>query len=204
MKQRINDIFNMNKNKKTKKDNVKETEIITDSAIETNEEKMNSESDKEKEVKHKHQNPLEEALKKIEEQNDKYLRLYSEFDNFRKRTLKEKIEMRSTASEDTIIEMLDVLDDFDRALKSISESNDIDALKDGIILVYNKFKAKLTQKGVEEINTMGEVFDTDFHEAITNIPASEESQKGKVVDEVQKGYKLNGKVIRFSKVIVAN
>jgi molecular chaperone GrpE len=204
MKQRINDIFNMNKKNNKKKEPVKKNEVFNDKAIDGPEIIIESEANNDKEVNGKTDNPLEVALNKIEELNDKYLRLFSEFDNFRKRTLKEKIEMSKTASEETIVSMLDVMDDFDRALKSITETSDIDAVKEGINLIHTKFKAKLIQKGVEEMKSIGEEFNTDMHEAITNIPATEESQKGKVVEEVQKGYTLHGKVIRFSKVIVAN
>jgi molecular chaperone GrpE len=205
MKQKINDIFNMNKKNNKQKEKVNETEVFNDNAIDGPEEIKTSETEKEgKKADKKPLDPLTEALTKVEELNDKYLRLFSEFDNFRKRTLKEKIEMSKTAAEETIISMLDVVDDFDRAQKSISESNDIEAVKEGINLIYTKFKAKLAQKGVEEMISIGEEFNTDLHEAITNITASDESQKGKVVDEVQKGYTMHGKVIRFSKVIVAN
>ncbi len=143
-----------------------------------------------------------ELKEKVEELNDKYLRLFSEFDNFRKRTLKEKVEMSKTASEDVIIALLPVLDDFERAIKSMDESDAGETLKEGVILIFNKFLTVLNHKGLEQLKAVGEEFNTDFHEAITNIPAPEPEQKGKVVDEVEKGYLLNGKVIRFAKVVV--
>jgi molecular chaperone GrpE len=139
------------------------------------------------------------------ELNDKYLRLYSDFDNFRKRTLKEKIELSKSASADIIIKLLPVLDDFERAIRAFDATSDAgQALKDGMVLIFNKFLAILNQQGLESMRTMGETFDTDFHEAITNITAPTPQQKGKIVDEVEKGYLLNGKVIRYAKVVVGN
>lgn len=141
---------------------------------------------------------------KNKELNDKYLRLFSEFDNFRKRSLKERIELTKTASAEMTEAVLPVLDDLERAYKSAVENPDIVALTEGVNLILSKLKTTLRNKGLEEIPTRGELFDTDFHEAITNVPAPTEEDKGKVIDEVQKGYMLNGKVIRFAKVVVAN
>jgi molecular chaperone GrpE len=139
------------------------------------------------------------------ELNDKYLRLYSDFDNFRKRTFKEKVELSKYASADIIIKLLPVLDDFDRAIKAFDATSDAgQAVKDGMILISNKFRSILNQQGLEQMRTAGESFDTDFHEAITNIPAPTAEQKGKVVEEVEKGYLLNGKVIRYAKVVVGS
>ncbi|MFO7977719.1 MAG: nucleotide exchange factor GrpE [Bacteroidales bacterium] len=140
----------------------------------------------------------------LAEANDKYLRLFSEFDNFRKRSIKERIELTNSASAGIIVSLLPVLDDLERASKLLGETQDKDAAAEGIQLIYNKFKTLLAQKGVEEIKTIGEPFNTDFHDAITHIPSQDDQQKGKVVDEVQKGYILNGKVIRFARVVVAN
>lgn len=145
-----------------------------------------------------------EYNEKVNELNDKYLRLYSEFDNFRKRTFKEKIDLRQTASEDVIIELLPVLDDFDRAMISMQATDKIEAIKEGIQLIYSKMKAVFTSKGLQEIKSLGEEFNTDFHEAITSIPAPSDDMKNKVVDEIQKGYLLHDKVIRFSKVVTGN
>jgi len=144
----------------------------------------------------------EEYQSKINELNDKYLRLYSEFDNFRKRSLKEKIDLSRTASEDTIKELLPVLDDFDRAIASMASTDNIEAIKEGEQLIHAKMKAIFASKGLQEIKSIGEPFNTDFHEAVTSIPAPSEDLKNKVVDEVQKGYTLHDKVIRFSKVII--
>ena len=138
----------------------------------------------------------------VNELNDKYLRLYSDFDNFRKRTAKEKVELIQTGGEDVFKNILPVLDDFERAIKANTETADIKAVNDGVNLVYNKFKSTLTQKGLEEMKSIGEVFNPDLHEAITNIPAPSEDMKGKIVEELEKGYMLNGKIIRFAKVVI--
>ncbi len=152
--------------------------------------------------------PRDIMIKQLEEKNrelnDKYLRLFSDFDNFRKRNIKEKLELTKTASAEITEAVLPVLDDLERAYKSATENPDIDALTEGLNLIQTKLRTTLKHKGLEEIPTIGEEFNTDFHEAITNIPASDKKQKGKVVDEVQKGYMLNGKVLRFAKVVVAN
>jgi len=136
--------------------------------------------------------------------NDKYLRLFSEFDNFRKRTLKEKIELSKTASEEIITALLPVLDDFERAILALENEEGVKESLAGILLIYTKFLKTLQQKGLEEMGSLHQAFDTDFHEAITNIPASKPELKGKVVDVIQKGYKLNGKVIRFAQVVIGN
>ena len=145
----------------------------------------------------------EEALAKYNEINDRYLRLYSEFENFRKRTQKEKVDLYKTAGEDVISAILPVIDDFERAQKAMAESDDIKGVKDGVNLVHGKLLSVLKQKGLEEIKSaIGKDFDIEFHEAITQIPAPSKKQVGKVIDEVEKGYQLNGKVIRFTKVVV--
>jgi molecular chaperone GrpE len=147
---------------------------------------------------------MQELGQKLEEMNDKYLRLFSEFDNFRKRTTKERLELFKTASEDVILSLLPILDDFERALKAAEENGADDNHKEGIELIYNKFNNTLKQKGLESLDSMGQEFDTDFHEAITKIPAPSPDMKGKVVDVIEKGYKLNDKVIRFAKVVVGS
>lgn len=138
---------------------------------------------------------------KFNELNDKYLRLYSEYDNYRKRTANEKVELIKTAAENTILALLPILDDFERALPTMEQSED-KTHYEGIMLIYNKFKRTLEQKGLEEIKAIGELFNTDEHEALTQIPAPSEDMKDKVIDVVQKGYKLNGKVIRYARVVV--
>lgn len=159
-------------------------------------------STKEKASKKDKKSELVEWQEKAAEINDKFLRLYSEFDNFRKRTAREKIEMSKTASEDVIFDLLPVLDDFERAIKSTEEAIDCEAVKEGMSLIYNKFIAILDKKGLKPIEAIGQEFDTDFHEAITYIPAPSDDLKGKVVDEVEKGYILGEKVIRYTKVVI--
>jgi molecular chaperone GrpE len=139
----------------------------------------------------------------IKELNDKYLRLYSDFDNYRKRSMKEKFDIIKTAGEDVFKTILPVIDDFERAIKANETIEDSAAIKEGIKLIFNKFKSSTQQKGLIAVDSIGEVFNPDIMEAITHIPATDETQKGKVVDEVEKGYKLGDKVIRFAKVIVA-
>lgn len=134
--------------------------------------------------------------------NDKYLRLYAEFDNFRRRTSKERVELLQTAGKEVIVSLLPVLDDFDRALAAIDKATDINAVKEGVALVQSKLKSILSQKGLKEMDSRGQVFDADIHEAITNIPAPTDDLKGKVIDELEKGYSLNDNVIRFAKVVV--
>ena len=166
---------------------------------EQNEEQIQNDevqSDTEKDAK------VAELKAKADELNDKYLRLYSEFDNFRKRTAKEKVEMMQSAGEDVFKSILPVLDDFERAIKSNTESTDVKAVNDGVNLIFNKLKSTLTQKGLAEMKAVGETFDADIHEAITNIPAPTDDLKGKVVEELEKGYTLNGKIIRFAKVVI--
>lgn len=147
---------------------------------------------------------IKELEAKVAEANEKHLRLFSEFDNYRKRTTKERIELSKSASAEMITALLPVVDDLERASTLATAEAKGDAIAEGITLIYNKLKSILAQKGVEEIKAVGEVFDTDFHEAITHIPAADKKQKGKVVEQVKKGYMLNGKVIRFAQVVVAN
>ena len=146
---------------------------------------------------------LEEAKVKYAELNGTYLRLYSEFDNYRKRTAKEKLELSATASAAVIKDLLPVLDDFERALQNM-EKNGNEADLQGVTLIYNKLKTTLQKKGLEEIVAIDCEFNTDEHEALTMIPAPDESKTGKVIDVIQKGYKLNGTVIRFARVVVGN
>lgn len=134
--------------------------------------------------------------------NDKYLRLFAEFDNYKRRTQKERVELLQTAGKDVVVSLLPVLDDFERALKATENATEVSAIRDGIMLVQTKLKSILTQKGLKEVESINTVFDTDLHEAITKIPAPTDDLKGKVVDELEKGYTLNDKVIRFAKVVV--
>lgn len=139
---------------------------------------------------------------KYNEMNDKFLRLYAEFDNYRRRTNKERIDLIGSASAGVIKEMIPILDDFDRATTNNETSEDIAAVKEGFILVANKFRHILESKGLKPMISKGEAFDSEFHEAIANIPAPTKQLKGKVVDDVEKGYLLNDKVVRFAKVVV--
>lgn len=146
---------------------------------------------------------LEKAQRAIEEQKDKYLRLSAEFDNFRKRTMKEKAELIKNGGEKAINAVLPVLDDLERALQNMEKTEDVKAIYDGVNLIYQKFLKNLHQEGLEKMEPVGADFDTDYHEAIALVPAQSEEQKGKVLDCVQTGYKLNDKVIRHAKVVVA-
>ena len=145
---------------------------------------------------------LEEAQTAIEEQKDKYLRLSAEFDNYRKRTIKEKAELILNGGEKSISSILPVIDDFERAIKTMETAKDVSAVKEGVELIYKKFMAVLAQNGVKVIETKDQPLDTDYHEAIAVIPAPSEEQKGKILDCVQTGYTLNDKVIRHAKVVV--
>lgn len=145
---------------------------------------------------------LGKAQETIEEQKDKYLRLSAEFDNYRKRTMKEKAELILNGGEKSLSSILPVVDDFERAIKTMETATDVNAVKEGIELIYNKFLAVLAQNGVKVIETKDQPLDTDFHEAIAVIPAPSEAQKGKILDCVQTGYTLNDKVLRHAKVVV--
>lgn len=147
---------------------------------------------------------IEEADVKYKELNDRFLRLYSEFDNYKKRTNREKLDLLSTASEKVIVGILPVIDDFERAIAANEKSEDLTAIKEGFVLIYNKLIQLLKRFDVEEIKAVGEEFNTDYHEAITHFPAQKEEDKGKVMDVTEKGYKIKDKVIRYSKVVVAN
>jgi molecular chaperone GrpE len=144
---------------------------------------------------------VEKLKAEIAELKDKYLRQVAEFDNFRRRTAKERIEMIQTAGKEVITSLLDALDDCDRAEKQLQASED-GILKEGIQLVFNKLRNTLQSKGVKPMQTIGTDFNPDQHEAITEIPAPTEEMKGKIIDEVQKGYYMNDKIIRFAKVVV--
>ena len=145
---------------------------------------------------------VEELTQKAAEWQDKYIRLSAEFDNYRKRTLKEKADLIRVANEDLLKDILPVVDDFERGIDFVDKSQDLNALKTGVHLIYNKFTEFLKQEGLKEIEAKEQAFDPDFHEALTKIPAPGEELKGKIVDVVEKGYMLNDKVIRYAKVVV--
>lgn len=138
----------------------------------------------------------------LQEQKDKYLRLFAEFDNFKRRNAKERLELAQTAGKEVIISLLDVLDDSDRSEKMMETSADLQVVKEGVKLVYQKMRNLLEQRGLKPMNSIGQEFNADFHEAITEIPAPTPDLAGKVIDEVQKGYTMNDKIIRFAKVVV--
>lgn len=145
---------------------------------------------------------LVELAQKCEDLNDKNLRLMAEFDNYRKRTLKEKADLIKTANERVFVDILPLIDDFERALQAMQSAEDVQAVKEGVELIYNKFINFLASNGVKAIPTESETFDVDVHEAVTMFPAQTEDQKGKIIDCLSKGYTLNDKVIRFAKVVV--
>lgn len=148
------------------------------------------------------ENITEKLQAEIAEQKDKYIRLFAEFDNYKRRSAKERIELMQTAGKEVITSMLDVLDDCDRAEKQIQSSSDIEQIKQGVGLVFNKLRTTLQAKGLKVMETINTEFDVEKHEAITEIPAPTPELSGKVIDEVQKGYYLNDKIIRFAKVVV--
>ncbi|MGA2822199.1 MAG: nucleotide exchange factor GrpE [Bacteroidales bacterium] len=185
----------------------KDTEVKseTEMSAELSEEHQEHKKEKASKSKHRKEDRTEDLEQEVVLLNDKYLRLYSEFDNYRKRSLKEKIELSKSAASDLIITLLPVLDDFERAINAMETGEDKEnAHNDGIYLIYNKLKNILSQQGVELMKVMGEEFNTDFHEALTKIPAPKPELKGKVVDVIQNGYLLNGKVIRYAKVVVGS
>ncbi len=192
--------------KKEEKGATAEKEKTKDKEGKKEEKQQGKEAEADQEVKEeeKEKEKTEEKSdkEKLAELQDKYLRLTAEYDNYRKRTLKEKMELTKSAGEDLLKGLLPIMDDFERALQSIDEAGDTQEVKDGVHLIYNKFKEFLKQQGVQEIEADGKEFDTDKHEAISKVPAQKEDQKGKVVDVVQKGYYLNDKVLRFAKVVV--
>ncbi|RIJ46896.1 nucleotide exchange factor GrpE [Maribellus luteus] len=187
----------------TTSEEVKDTNQETADNSAQTEHAAEEKSDKKKKgKKDKHEVEMEELTAKLDEMKDRHLRLQAEFDNFRKRTLKEKADLIKSGGETVLVNILPVIDDFERAIDSLKEVADEDAGKQGTLLIYNKFKEFLKQNNVKEIEAQNEVFDVDLHEAITKIPAPSKELKGKVVDVIQKGYCLNEKVIRFAKVVI--
>lgn len=146
--------------------------------------------------------PAQDLQAKLDEQKDKYLRLYADFDNYKKRMARERLELIKEAGKDIVLNLLPVLDDFDRAVKAAETSEDVQSVKEGMELIHHKLLRNLEQKGLKPMDSMGAAFDVDLHEAITEIPAPSDDMKGKVVDVVEKGYTLNDKIIRYAKVVV--
>ena len=189
------------------KENNQEEELKTQATPnECDEETVGQETSQENEAplteEEKLAQELEKANEQIEEQKDKYLRLSAEFDNYRKRTMKEKAELILNGGEKSISSILPIVDDFERALKNMETATDVAAVTEGVELIYNKFMSVLGQNGVKVIETKEQPLDTDYHEAIAVIPAPNEALKGKILDCVQTGYILNAKVIRHAKVVV--
>lgn len=180
------------KSEMTENENIENTENL--------EAEPTSEETAEKEAEEK--DPLAELQGQYDELNNKYLRLYSEFENFRKRTAKERIDLIMNGGQDVFKLMLPILDDFERAKTNMETATDVPSVKEGVDLIYNKLIKELSAKGLKPMETKGEVFDSEIHDAVTQIPAPSEDMKGKVVDEIEKGYYLNDKVIRFAKVVV--
>ena len=195
-----------NMNPKEKENNQEEELKTQATPNECDEETVGQETSQENEAplteEEKLAQELEKANEQIEEQKDKYLRLSAEFDNYRKRTMKEKAELILNGGEKSISSILPIVDDFERALKNMETATDVAAVKEGVELIYNKFMCVLGQNGVKVIETKEQPLDTDYHEAIAVIPAPNEALKGKILDCVQTGYILNDKVIRHAKVVV--
>jgi molecular chaperone GrpE len=191
--------------KKDNKENLNEHSNKVQSAQDhINKTKGSLKSSQSKEEKHRIElnKKLMESEAKVAELQDKYLRLSAEFDNYRKRTLKEKVDLLKNAGEESLTRVLPVMDDIERAIISMDTATDIEPVKEGIRLIYTKFKDILSQQGLKEIESNHMEFNTDLHEAITKVPAPDQELKGKVLEVIQKGYYLNDKVIRFAKVII--
>lgn len=166
--------------------------------------KPKKDSSSSKKTKKQDAEKINDLEAKLEEQKDKFLRLYAEFENYRRRTSKEKLALSQMASENLIAKLLPVVDDYERAQKALKDTKDLETFKEGIELIADKFWKILSQEGLEVIDSTEKEFNTDEHEAITKIPAPSEELKGKVVDTTEKGYKLKDKVIRYAKVVVGN
>lgn len=147
-------------------------------------------------------NELESLKQQLQEQKDKYLRLFADFDNFKKRTAKERLDLLNTAGKDVILSVIPILDDFDRAMLVAENATELASVKEGMALIRNKMFSVLEQRGVKAMDSIGESFDPEKHEAITEIPAPNEEMKGKVLDQVEKGYFMHDKIIRYAKVVV--
>ena len=196
-------ISDLNINEEEKNKTAKELGDVKEKIINKKDLDENIEDDKGKSQKKDNKKSKYKQLEeKYQSLNDKYLRLSAEYDNYRKRTLKERMELMKNAGEDILINFLPVMDNIDRANTSVNEAKDINAVKEGIILIHKNLLNFLKERGITEIESKGEVFDTDLHEAITKIPAPEKDLKGKVVDVIEKGYKMRDKVLRYAKVVV--
>ena len=182
----------------------KQDEQVNENLENLQENDMESVEDQEVDNEKEEVNPFAEMENKLKEINDKYLRLYSEFENFRKRTAREKIELINSGNKSLMLKIIPTIDDFERAIESNKSVDDINIVKEGFELIYHKMMKTLESEGVKVMETNGEPFDVEFHEAITRIPAPDKSLKGKVVDTVEKGYYLNDNVLRYAKVVVGS
>ena len=204
-----------NQENKNQEQNVQEPEIkeevqentdnLTDKEENTDKNRRNifsRKKDKEKSKLQEKEAEIEKLKAEKAELNDRFLRLFSEFDNYKKRVSKEKLDLIATASEKVLVSLLPVVDDFERAIAANEKADNIDSIKEGFNLIYNKLLQMMKRFDVEEIQAKGEEFNTDFHEAVTHFPAQKEEDKGKVIDVTEKGYKLKDKVIRYAKVVV--
>jgi len=190
------------KNIESQEQNATEVNETAEPNVTGQKEGKEGKKEEKKAKKDKTHEQIEKLEKEIVEIRDKHLRLQAEFDNFRKRTLREKMELMKSGGETVLTNILPVIDDLERALAAFAEVEEENPFKQGVILIYNKFQDFLKQNGIREIDAKGKDFDTDLHEAITKIPAPAEELKGKVADVIQKGYTLNEKVIRFAKVVI--
>lgn len=187
------------RNKMTKKqEEIQDEEVIKDEK-DTKSKKKTKSSKKDKLT-----DRIEELEQELSESKDKFLRLFAEFDNFKKRTAKERIDFRATAGMDALQAFLPVMDDFDRAKKVAENEDNNEEFSEGVKLVYQKLKSVLTSKGIKVMESTGETFDPELHEAITEIPAPTEDMKGKIIDTIEQGYYLNDKIIRYARVVVGN
>lgn len=174
--------------------------VVNDEQMEENK-KKDKKSGKKGSKKDLEKDRIVELEQNVGEAKDKYLRLYAEFENYKKRTIRERLELMGTAAQDTLSALLPILDDFDRAQKAAEEGNS-EPFSEGVILIYNKLKSTLEQRGLKPMETTGEIFDPELHEAITEIPAPNDEMKGKIIDTIEKGYFLKDKIIRYAKVVV--
>jgi len=189
------------KSQKTDKQKKEKVDKIVDEPLEEQVESDGDATDEQEEVAEE-KSPEELLEEKVAELQDRYLRLTAEYDNYRKRTLREKMELQENAREDIFVNILPVVDDMERAMESIRQAKDLDAVKEGMELIHTKFSNYLKQQGIKEIEAIEQELDTDKHEAVTKIPVESKKQKGKVVDVIEKGYLLRDKVIRFAKVVI--
>ena len=189
----------VNEEVQEKTDNLSEKEENTDK---NRKNIFSRKKDKDKTKVQELEKEIEQLKAEKAELNDRFLRLFSEFDNYKKRVSKEKLDLIATASEKVLVSLLPVIDDFERAIAANEKAADVDSMKEGFNLIYNKLIQMMKRFDVEEIQAKGEEFNTDFHEAVTHFPVQNEEEKGKVIDVTEKGYKLKDKVIRYAKVVV--